>query len=1193
MHKQKVDSSVCPLTELCLPTCTLPLWCEEDVLSEFPKSMMNSSVPKQTKQGQAFTDAEWLKPQLSRHIFTSDITNACDSTSNQSVEWVLPSAIFLPFKPAVYRPKSNKDPYNEEICVDSISCDKYSASYMSVNFNTKSSMSSPVKCPFEPRDLLDPDNNSLNSELMSIEAYRMLKLGVDMTVPNTGNGTKGTPPKPKRRFNRVPLAMHGYLNALYVISYHQRCIPPGNYLWELIYPRVDSLPFPTISPTGKYAIKLFVGGAYRKVIIDDRLPIDDSGKCIFPVTERKEIWPALLIKAMIKAVGTNCMQYLLLNPLLIIYMLTGGWMPRILSLQSEQTQVVRTLQEQALRLDRLKLSKASEVDKIEDHTFIIAYTHPNHLLSEIESYTPQDLTNCFNQHMAIFLGLSFPDANLLVHLLVHTTKIEQIPCLSEETFGGIQSGEKSLNCEGWRDVWIDWDTFNTTYLHIAVFTNINSKLYPNCQPLTNHTDILTLKPFKGKPNDNKRDQQAQSKDTSSPSKTNSVAWICIPTRGNVSDITLAYTGYPIYQPRPENQPTESLTMHDNETDQTANIKIEKFIWNSSTPLQTIYQKCIYSGIQYIDYIDIIPTLVGYIVLKLTMVNIPSRCFINIMSREVEIFTVCSFNQVLQLLDINMYNNTGLLVLDQDFPYIMFKKRFDVPRNCMCKFEFNLLEGSSSIPTKLGKKTSKYREKSNVNETSTDLLNFAHSPITRHIQLYLMDNSTNQLIQKSCVGKMLDVALAANDCGYTLSCVCYAVPGVNEPCSWGLSCTSTAPMCGYSDIESPHIFHKEGVYLHNTDCALFHFDISTTEDSYVALSCKVRCKHIENITFKWVVKSQATNQILWESKIETNDAIVPHLLLKSTKNNSQKQNLTVYRLECHLLQSFCQLLSERRQQYLSSMYSNEDNTQTEHCMDALGSISINIGKEDTNPIDIQSKLGKNQHVNDKEVKDIKIGPINDIIHYDLSIYSNNPISVEPSLEETNSRVSQKSQMLKLAPTYNLTKTESTVNPKSKIATEKRQKTNAQIISDESKITRKKYVEQMYGLSTTSHNDSNIVHTLPLTDQKARKHCGITSSGLPLHDGLKYPLDKNEIDQFAEAVPYPTYKRIHTLRKQILDVIQSQESNMKESLLDKVLELQYACDESAVFKEENFQWFNNVNIHQHIQNQLHNDYSKLYI
>ena len=78
------------------------------------------------------------------------------------------------------------------------------------------------------------------------------------------------------------------------------------FLWEAIFPQ-DSSGRPCYNPGGKYAVKLFVSGLWRKVLVDDRVPVDKSGRStIVSSSEQREIWPVILAKAIYKVASQIC-----------------------------------------------------------------------------------------------------------------------------------------------------------------------------------------------------------------------------------------------------------------------------------------------------------------------------------------------------------------------------------------------------------------------------------------------------------------------------------------------------------------------------------------------------------------------------------------------------------------------------------------------------------------------------------------------------------------------------------------------------------------------------------------------------------------------------------------------------------------------------------------------------------------------
>eukprot|EP00903_Cladosiphon_okamuranus_P015705 g14497.t1 len=71
-------------------------------------------------------------------------------------------------------------------------------------------------------------------------------------------------------------------------------------LWEAIYPKTSD-EVPCYNPCGRYAIKLFAAGRWRKVEVDDFIPLDATRSPVIAASENPlELWPLLLSKALYK-----------------------------------------------------------------------------------------------------------------------------------------------------------------------------------------------------------------------------------------------------------------------------------------------------------------------------------------------------------------------------------------------------------------------------------------------------------------------------------------------------------------------------------------------------------------------------------------------------------------------------------------------------------------------------------------------------------------------------------------------------------------------------------------------------------------------------------------------------------------------------------------------------------------------------
>jgi hypothetical protein len=96
--------------------------------------------------------------------------------------------------------------------------------------------------------------------------------------------------------NLSELVTQGSTALLTVEQVHQ------NYLWRSIYPKLPGSNKPVYNAQGRHVVKLFVSGAWRKVLVTDSIPVQADGRpCLATTTEKLELWPLLLSKALYTA----------------------------------------------------------------------------------------------------------------------------------------------------------------------------------------------------------------------------------------------------------------------------------------------------------------------------------------------------------------------------------------------------------------------------------------------------------------------------------------------------------------------------------------------------------------------------------------------------------------------------------------------------------------------------------------------------------------------------------------------------------------------------------------------------------------------------------------------------------------------------------------------------------------------------
>jgi hypothetical protein len=898
------------------------------------------------------------------------------------VEWKRPSAIFSPFKPVVYRQAMVGNPYE---------------------FDAKASMVAAEEDEEQPQPTTRTD---------MIELYRSMKpfRSGPTAGPGeaSGDGGGGSPHQSSRRrqaanaakrrdkSQATPFFMRAFNSALMVLNHHQRLVPQGAYAWELIYPQAAGTNTPQYNPTGKYCVKLFVSGAFRRVMIDDKLPTDSVGQCVLTVTEQKEIWPALLAKAMLKALGPAHEHLLFNSAPFVVSTLLCGWTPQAMNPAADEVMVSR-----AIRWGMQQQRDARAAEALLAAAGDLAPSTPKGAAKPALPAGKETVVLCATCHdstaaepAAAGIDDECAAAGLHANQVYHIMDIRPFQNSSllrlctpaaqwkgtysydgnawsddfEAGLGFSASKDRSAAdlANKWNDFWITWETFVKMFRTCLVFRNVNDRRYQAGKQVLYVSDAPAAEAAPSKAS--KADKGAA---VAPPAPVNeqpkaATKWVSFNNEAPTS-ILITTAGLP-RMPKEDRVPS-STTPVDSKPAATAGgktppapaadasqslgrphrplhtvVTVQSYDWRSSQPLFTLAK---FSSIRGAAQSRVLTVPAGLRAYKVTVDNLYPGAAVSVMAPTE--FTLGDEKDVVRDI-LGVFSTTDAGVYGVHAPNaaaIWFKRHITVKQPTSAHFVLSTLPKGTDLaqyraappeaPAGKGKEKAKPAAKGAPPPPPAESINDQIDDA--HHDRPITDFATLSLIDldtgaavNDTVGKILNTTLTPNAKGYVVIARATAPEQFGKG-YWRLACTSDRALDTFDARAFEEVQQRGGGYVHNDASSLFRLNFTVAEAATTTL--------LLSVAGPWRIPYTLTlyrNDKVVDERAGAGDSRIDHAILVA----NEKATASVYSVQCTLDRDFTASWEEQRRRQVEQLFKQDASTQEAQLLVRQAALQAHFG-----------------------------------------------------------------------------------------------------------------------------------------------------------------------------------------------------------------------------------------------------------